>query len=96
MAFRQAVIWPNSGILLMGPLEINFSEFLIEINAFLFDTMYLKMSSGKCRPFCLGLNLLMKYGTTCCGTIGLVIPGEKVVGQNCERKLSFAQFTGLV
>ena len=28
---RQAIIWTNSGILLIGPLGTNFSEILIEI-----------------------------------------------------------------
>ena len=28
---RQAIIWTNAGILLIGPLGINFSEILIEI-----------------------------------------------------------------
>ena len=28
---RQAIIWTNDGILLIGPLETNFGEILIEI-----------------------------------------------------------------
>ena len=28
---RQAIIWTNAGILLIGPLGTNFSEILIEI-----------------------------------------------------------------
>ena len=55
---RQAIIWTNAGILLIWPLGTNFSEILIEIHTFLFKKMHLKMSSGKCRPFCLGLNVL--------------------------------------
>ena len=55
---RQAIIWTSAGILLIGPLVTNFSEILIEIHNFLFKKMHLKMSSGKWRPFCLGLNLL--------------------------------------
>ena len=31
---RQAIIWTNSRILLIGPLETNFSEILIEIDTF--------------------------------------------------------------
>ena len=31
---RQAIIWSNSGILLIGPLGTNFSEILIEIQTF--------------------------------------------------------------
>ena len=33
---RQAIIWTNAGILLVGPLEIKFSEILIEIQTFSF------------------------------------------------------------
>ena len=55
---RQAIIWTNAGILLIGTLETNFSEFLIVIHTFSFNKMHLKMSSAKWRPFCLGLNVL--------------------------------------
>ena len=57
---RQAIIWTNAGILLIEPLWTNFSEISIEINTFSFKEMHLKMSSGKWRPFCLGLNVLTK------------------------------------
>ena len=56
---RQAIIWTNSGILLIGPLGTNFSEILIKIQRFSFKKMHLKMSSGKWRPFCLDLNVLI-------------------------------------
>ena len=55
---RQAIIWTNVGILLIGPLGINFSEILIEINTFSFKKMHLKMSSAKWRLFRLGLHVL--------------------------------------
>ena len=55
---RQAIIWTNAGILLIGPLEINFSEISIENNTFSFNKMHLKMSSAKWRLFRLGLNEL--------------------------------------
>ena len=55
---RQAIIWTNAGILLIGPLGTNFSEILIEILTFSFTKMCLKVSSAKRRPFCLGLNVL--------------------------------------
>ena len=58
--WRQAIIWTNDGILLIGPLGTNFSEILIEIYTFSFKKIDWKMSSGKCRPFCLGLNVLFK------------------------------------
>ena len=54
----QAIIWTNAGILLIRLLRRNFNEILIEIHAFPFKKMYLKMSSGKWRPFCPGLNVL--------------------------------------
>ena len=54
----QAIIWTNAGILLFGPLGTNFSEIWIEFHTFSFTKMHLKMSSGKWRPFCLGLNVL--------------------------------------
>ena len=52
---RQAIIWTNAGILLMGPLGTNFNENLIEIHTFSFKKMHLKMSSAKrrlLRPQC--------------------------------------------
>ena len=55
---RQAIIWTSAPILLIGPLWINFSEILIRMWIFSFKKMHLKMSSAKCRPFCLGLNVL--------------------------------------
>ena len=57
---RQAIIWTNAGILLIGPLGTNFSEILIEIQTFSLKKRHLKMSSAKWRPFCLGLDVLMK------------------------------------
>ena len=54
---RQAIIWTNAGILLIGPLGTNFSEILIGIQTFSF----LKMSSAKWPPFCLGLNVLTQF-----------------------------------
>ena len=59
---RQAIIWTNAGLLLIGPLGTNFSEILIAIHTFSFKKIHLKMSSRKCRPFCLGLNVLRYHG----------------------------------
>ena len=58
---RQAIIWSNAGILLIRTLGTNFSEIVIEIQTFSLKKMRLKMSSGKWRPFCLGLNVLTGY-----------------------------------
>ena len=60
-AWRQAIIWTNAGILLIGPLGTNFSEILIRIQTFSFTKMHLKMLSAKWRPFCLGLNVFRKH-----------------------------------
>ena len=59
---RQAIIWINAGLLLIGPLGTNFSEILIRILTFSFKKMRLKVSSAKRRPFCLGLNVLNDAG----------------------------------
>ena len=56
---RQAVIWTNDGILLIGPLGTNFSEKLLEIKTFSLKKIRLKMSSAKCCSFRLGLNLCL-------------------------------------
>ena len=54
----QAIMWTSGGILLIGPSGLNLCEILIEIYTFSFKKMHLKMSSGKWRPFCLGLKVL--------------------------------------
>ena len=55
---RQAIIWTNAGLLLIGPLGKTFSGMLIEILTYSFKKMRLKVSSAKRRPFCFGLNVL--------------------------------------
>ena len=57
---RQAIIWSNAGILLIGLWGTNFNEILIGIQTFSFKKIRLKMSSAKWRPFCLGLNVLKR------------------------------------
>ena len=64
---RQAIILTNDGILLIGPLETNFSEILIGIQTFSIKKMHLKMSSVKRRPFCLVLDVLMTVTIQPCG-----------------------------
>ena len=60
---RQAIIWTNAEILLIGPLGTNINEILISVQTFSFKKMHLKMSSAKWRLCCLGLNVL---NTTSC------------------------------
>ena len=54
---RQAFIWTNDGISLIGHLGINFREILIEIQPFSVTKLYLKMPSTKWRLFRLSLNV---------------------------------------
>ena len=56
--WRQAINWNNAGILLIGPLGTNFSEILIQLVAFSFNKMRLKVSIAKLRLYCLGINVL--------------------------------------
>ena len=58
---RQAIIWTNAGVLLIRPLGTKFNEMLVEILIFSFMKMRLKVSSAKCRPFCLGHNELNRH-----------------------------------
>ena len=76
---RQAIIWTNAGILLIGPLGTNFNETLIVIHTFSFNKMHLKMSSAKWRPFCLDPNALK---TNNCYTNSF--PVESVTHQGCN------------
>ena len=57
--WRQAIIWTNAGISLIGPLGTNFSEIAIEILTFPFKKMRSKVSSAKWRPFRFGHNVLI-------------------------------------
>ena len=56
---RQAIVWTNVEILLIGHLGANFSEIVIKILTFSFKKMRFKVSSAKWRPFCLSLKGLM-------------------------------------
>ena len=56
---RQAILWTNDGILLIGSLRTNISEIFIKNYTFSFKKMHLKMLSGKWGPSCLGLNVIM-------------------------------------
>ena len=71
---RQATASTNAGMLLIGRLETNFNESIIEIHTFSFKKMRLKMSCGKWRPFCLGLNVLTGKVFTVGQTTCIVVP----------------------
>ena len=74
---RQAIIWTNAGILLIGPLGTIFSEILIEILTFSLKKMRLKVSSAKRRLSCLGPNGLIVPSD------GLKCMEEKAIGRVC-------------
>ena len=59
---RQAIIWTNAGILSIWPLGTHFNEILIDIYIFSLKKMHMKMSFGKRRLSCLGLNVLSISG----------------------------------
>ena len=48
---RQAIIWTNAGLLLIGLLGTNFNEILIKLQNFSFTRLHLKISSAKWWPF---------------------------------------------
>ena len=70
---RQAITWTNAGILLIGHLGTNFSKISIKIYSFSFKKMHLKMLSGKWRPSCLGLNVLITVGDRPCYHLKLLV-----------------------
>ena len=82
MTCRQTIIWTNAGISFIGPLGTHFSEIVIEIHMFSFK----KISSGKCRPFCLGLNVIAvwtsKHVNEC--RIGIAHEPEQIVKINAQ------------
>ena len=73
---RQAIIWTNAGILLIGTLGTHFSEIFIEIYTFSFTKMHVKMSSRKWRPSCPGPNVLT-YAHSC--VVLVVVMAELLV-----------------
>ena len=88
---RQAIIWTNAGILLIGPLGTNFSEISIGFQAFSFKKMHFKMSSAKWRPFCLGLDVLSFILWNLLGSLWLsefVLPGYLYTNSNVVKTLS--------
>ena len=87
---RQAIIWTNAGILLIGTLGTNFSEILIEIYTFSYRDTHLKMSSWKWRPFfsrpqCVNGGLQLSAGPAVLEVAALwghwVQPGQWVQGR---------------
>ena len=73
---HQAIIWTNTGILIIGLLETNCSEILIEIHTFSFNNMHLNTLSAKWQPFCLCLNVL--------NMLRHIYTGSKVIEFSCS------------
>ena len=88
---RQAIIWTNVGISLIGSLRTKSSEILIEILRVSFRKMRLKGSSAKWRPFCLGLNVF-NYWDNCRAV--METPGSRMPGTTLES-LPLCYFPGL-
>ena len=56
---RQAIIWTNAGILLIGPLGANYNGIIIKIHTFSLKKILFIMSYEKWRPFYPGCNVLI-------------------------------------
>ena len=58
---RQAIIWTNAGILLIGPLGTNFSEIFIKMDIFIqenaFENVVWKMAAILSRPQCVNTEM---------------------------------------
>ena len=87
---RQANIWTNAGILLIGTLGTNFSEMLNEIHTFSFKKMHLKTSSVKRRPFCLGLSVLTHQSLE---DLDEILQMQYSINLHCENALRTQGFT---
>ena len=87
---RQAIIWTNAEILLIEPFGTNFSEIFMAIHTFTFKNMHLNMSSGKWRPFCLGLNVLRLNNTRSPCSVDSIPPPPKLILSPKSREASFA------
>ena len=75
--WRQAIIWTNARILLIGLIATNLSKILIDVQTFSFKKINFSMLSGKWWPYCLDLNIL-KICTEvdisfCCGLVPVEI-----------------------
>ena len=91
---RQAIIWTNAGILLIGPLGTNFSENLIKLLTLSFTKMRLNVSSAKMaailsRPQCVNS---LPLGTFSCNLkwviFKLILSLEHFLW-NCHQRNAF-------
>ena len=56
---RQVIIWPNDGILSIGPLGTNFSKISIKILTFQFKKLHLKITTIVSWPQCVYIYIYM-------------------------------------
>ena len=87
---RQAIIWTNAGILLIGPWGTNFSEILSEIHTFSFKKMRLKKSSGKW-PQCVNKDLNMPVHLL--GSLSYDLTSHHITALHSFTDLTTAQHT---
>ena len=69
--WRKAIIWPNAGILLIGPLGTNCNEMATKFLTYS-KKLRLKVSSGKWRPFCVGFNVLRRLAIQSTSNINIL------------------------
>ena len=72
---RQAIIWNDAGILLIGLLGTNFNDIFIEIEIFSLANLHLKVSYAKRRPSCYSLGAVSIRKTV---LPGMAIPMLKI------------------
>ena len=60
----NAIVRTNAGMFIIGHVETNLGEIIMDIHTFLFKKMQLKVSSGNWRAFCIGPNLKKKQTRT--------------------------------
>ena len=92
---RQAIIWTNAGILLIGPLGTNFNETSIKFHTFSFKKIHLKMSSAKGHLFRLSRNELTVWGLFKIGTSLQIIFSSYVYISYCKFILHRNLFLGI-
>ena len=84
--WHQAIIWTNAVSLSFEPLRTHFRKIVFQIQTYLFKKMHFKMLSGKCQPFCLGLNVL----NACCHCLWKSLQHYHIhMSHFCVEKLDF-------
>ena len=75
----QAIIWTSAGLLPIWSLGINSSEIWIKTQQFSFKKLWVNMSTAKCRPYCLGLNvfIMRSVNTESCNSSGSSVNASK-------------------